>query len=103
MDFESYKRTAEPKIKQIKKVSKIFLALFLAFFLVFIGLLTYYIVQLNSDEGFRTEFVEATWLAIALLSAVIAIVFLVSFFIGIYKIKAMKKVEKNIETQLKEL
>ncbi|MEG3825695.1 hypothetical protein MOV3098_00400 [Mesomycoplasma ovipneumoniae] len=65
--------------------------------------MTYYILQVNGDEGFRTEFVEATWLAIALLSAVIAIVFLVSFFIGIYKIKAMKKVEKNIESQLKEL
>ncbi|MDW2924109.1 hypothetical protein [Mesomycoplasma ovipneumoniae] len=102
MDFESYKRTAEPKIKQIKKVSKIFLALFFTFLLVFIGLLTYYILQVTGD-GFRTEFVEATWLAIALLSAVIAIVFLVSFFIGIYKIKAMKKVEKNIESQLKEL
>ncbi|ATP59414.1 hypothetical protein CSW10_00305 [Mesomycoplasma dispar] len=102
MDFEAYKRTSVPKIKQIKKVNKIFLVVGIIFFLFFIALLTFYLVMQNGT-GFSNDFIDSTWLSISLLCLVISIAFFVSFGIGIYKIRAMKKVEQNIETQLEEL
>ncbi|AJC49643.1 hypothetical protein DR095_00830 [Mycoplasma flocculare] len=102
MDFESYKRTSVPKIVQIKKVNKIFLVLAIIFLIFFIALLTFYLVKQN-DDGLVNDFIDSTWLAISLLCFVISVTFFVSFGIGIYKIKAMKQVEKDIENQLKEL
>ncbi|MBG0730627.1 phage holin family protein [Mycoplasma sp. 'Moose RK'] len=102
MNFDSYKRTSASKLKQIKKTNIIFLILAIVFFLFFVGLLAFYLVQL-SGQGFSNDFIEATWLVVSLFCMVLTIVFLISFLIGIYKIKNMKKLERNIENQLREL
>ncbi|WP_462097660.1 hypothetical protein [Mesomycoplasma hyopneumoniae] len=102
MDFESYKKTSVPKMKQLKKHGKIFLVVGIIFLIFFIALLTFYLVKQN-DGGLPNDFIDSTWLAVSLLFLVISIAFLVFFGIVIYKIKAMKKGERDIETQLKEL